>query len=75
LDEKGGKLLKKTFVGKDLRGDLNCRPGIGTKQLSVGGRNDAGLRGNFEYLESNMIDKHANEDSSILSSDMYNEDI
>jgi len=42
LNEKGGKFSKKKFVRKDLRGDLDRRTGIGAKELSVGGYDDAG---------------------------------
>jgi hypothetical protein len=75
LNEEGRKFLKKRSVCKDLRGDLDRRTGIRAKDLSAGGHDDAGRQGDFEYLEPNMIDEHANQDGSILCSNMHHKDI
>ena len=66
---------RKKRVCKDITGDLNCRTGIGAKDLSAGGHDAAGLRGDFEHLESNTIDKHANQDGGILGSNMHDKGI
>ena len=66
---------RKKRVCKDITGDLNCRTGIGAKDLSAGGHDAAGLRGGFEHLESNTIDKHANQDGGILGSNMHDKGI
>jgi len=75
LDEKRSELSKKRFIRKNMGGDLDSRTGIRAKEPSTCGRNGAGFRGNFEYLESNLIGKHAHYDSGILSSNMHYEDI
>ena len=46
-----------------------------SKSTMASGHDDAGKRGDFEYLESNMIDKHVDEDGSILCSNMHYKDI
>ena len=75
MDEKGGKFPKKVFIEKDIVGDLDRRTGIRAKELALGRHNDVGWWGDFEYLESNMIDKHANDDCGILRPNMHCEDI
>jgi len=75
LDEKGSEFSKKAFFRKIIGGNLDSRTGIGAEKFSVGRHDVAGRWGDFEYLESNMTDKHANNDSGILSSNMHNEDI
>jgi len=67
--------MKKTFFRKNIGGDLDSGTRIGAKKLSVGRHDVTGWWGDFEYLESNMVDELANDDSGILSSNMHSEDI
>jgi len=71
LDKKGRKFSNKRSVLKDIREHLDRRTGIGAKELPRGGHDNAGWQRDFEHLELNTIDKHANEDSRILSSNMH----
>jgi len=75
LHEKKSKFPKKTFVRKYIRGNLYGRTRIGAKELSASGHDVARWWADFKYLESNMVDKDANDYSGVLDSNMHNEDI
>jgi len=54
---------------------MDCGTGIGAKEFSINGHDTGRRWRSFEYFESNMLGKHANDDSGILSLNMHYEDI